>query len=106
MQFDPKRMTMQARAFVASRNIRQAVGGFEGKNLENSHDASLHLCSKWRPDLTSPPPMRSSRTMNFAQPIFASKPLNHTGSVAARLMSVLITTTTTTTGCRYSWCVE
>ena len=35
MQFDPERMAMQARTFVAHGNIRQAVGGFEGKNLEN-----------------------------------------------------------------------
>ena len=38
VQLDAKRMAMQARALVAGRDVRQAMGGFDGEDSENVHD--------------------------------------------------------------------
>ena len=40
MHFDPKRMTVHARAFVAGWHARQPMRGFELKDLENIHGLS------------------------------------------------------------------
>jgi hypothetical protein len=38
MQLDAKRMSMQARALVPGRNVRQAVSSLDGEDAENVHD--------------------------------------------------------------------
>ena len=37
VQFDAKRMSVQARALVALGHVREAVGGLNRENLENIH---------------------------------------------------------------------
>lgn len=38
VQFDPERMSVQTRAFMAGRNIGKPMRGFEGEDLEDVHD--------------------------------------------------------------------